>query len=62
MKMSQYNWNWWFMSTILVMLIGAMINMGAKNQYEVLTSNIVMVIGLISFIPCLYVGNKPTKN
>jgi uncharacterized membrane protein YhaH (DUF805 family) len=62
MKMSQYNWNWWFMLTLLVTLIGAMVGMVAKNQSEVLVSNIFMIVGLISFIPCLYIGNKPTKN
>ena len=62
MKMSQYNWSWWFVITLLVMLIGMMIAMVGKTEKEQSIASVIMVVGLISFIPCLYIGNKPTKN
>jgi uncharacterized membrane protein YhaH (DUF805 family) len=62
MKISQYNWSWWFVSTLLVILIGLMIGMVTNNESEMLVANIFMIVGLISFVPCLYIGCKPTKD
>jgi hypothetical protein len=62
MKISQYNWSWWFVSSLLVILIGMMIAMVAKSEQEENVSSIFLVVGLISMIPCLYVGSKPTEN
>jgi hypothetical protein len=62
MKISQHNWNFWFVSTIIVMMIGFMGATCGKTANEIMVSNIIMVIGLISFIPCLYFGTKPTDN
>ena len=46
MKISYYNWSWWFILTILTIFIGMFI------------ANIIIVVGLISLIPCLYIGMK----
>ena len=62
MKISQYNWSWWFVSTLLVILIGLMIGMVTQKESEMLVANIFMIVGLISFVPCLYIGCKPTKD
>jgi len=62
MKISQYNWSWWFVSTIIILTIGLMIGMVAKQENEMIVANTMMIVGLISLIPCLYVGCKPTEN
>ncbi len=62
MKITQYNWSWWFVITLLVILIGMMVGMVAKSEQEQLVSSVLMIVGSISMIPCLYVGCKPTEN
>jgi apolipoprotein N-acyltransferase len=62
MKISQYNWGWWFVSTLLVILIGMMIAMVSQKESELMVSNIILIVGMISMVPCLYVGCKPTEN
>lgn len=61
MKISQYNWSWWFVSTLIVILIGLVVGMGGKTKTEELVANTMMIAGLISLIPCLYVGCKPIE-
>ena len=62
MKISQYNWSWWFVLTIIVLTIGLMVGMVAKTTTETIVANIIMVVGLVSLIPCLYIGCKPSEN
>jgi ABC-type proline/glycine betaine transport system permease subunit len=62
MKISQYNWNWWFVSTLLVILVGLMIGMVAIKDEDKNLSTIILIVGMISMIPCLYIGCKPTKD
>ena len=62
MKISQYNWSWWFVSSLLVILIGMMIAMVTQKESELVVANSIMIVGLISMIPCLYIGCKPSEN
>ena len=62
MKISQYNWSWWFVLSLLTILIGMMIGMVAKAEQEKLVASVIMIVGSISMLPCLYVGCKPTEN
>jgi len=61
-KISQYNWNWWFASSSLVILIGMMIGMVAQKESELAVASGIMIVGLVSLIPCLYIGCKPSEN
>ena len=61
MKISNYNWNWWFVLTLITIFIGMFITMVAKHDEEFLLSNILMSVGFISLIPCLYIGFKPAE-
>ena len=56
--MSQYNWNLWFVLNIIGFTIGFLIGMCGDTT----TANIVMLIVLASFIPCLYIGMKPIEH
>jgi hypothetical protein len=58
MKISSYNWNWWFISTILFILIGILISVTEKEEF---LSDILIGLGFVSLIPCLYIGLKPLK-
>jgi hypothetical protein len=62
MKMSDYNWNWWFVLNIIALTIGLMVGMIAKNVNEVMVSNIILGCAMVSFIPCMYIGCKPSKD
>ena len=62
MKISQHNWGVWFVSTLLVILIGMMIAMVAQTEKELIVSNIILIVGMISMVPCLFVGTKPSEN
>ena len=62
MKISQYNWGFWFISTLLLILIGLMIAMVSQKESELMVSNIILIVGMLSMIPCLYIGCKPTEN
>ena len=59
MKMCQYKWNWWFVLSIIVVLIGLMVGMVAKKGNEMIVADTIIIVGLISLIPCLYIGCKP---
>ena len=63
MKMSQYNWNWWFVISCIILCSGLFMSFTItsaddKNSYITL---ILLLIGSISIIPCLYIGMKPEK-
>ncbi len=62
MKMSQYNWSWWFVLTLILMVVGMLVAMEAKTNEENICANVIMSISLVSMLPCLYVGMKPSKN
>ncbi len=62
MKISQYNWNWWFVLSLLTILIGTMIGMVAKTQKDEMVSTIILIVGSVSILPCLYIGCKPSEN
>jgi uncharacterized membrane protein YfcA len=61
MKISYYNWCWWFVLTLLTIFIGMFIGMVTNNDSERFISNIIIVVGLVSLIPCLYIGMKPVE-
>jgi hypothetical protein len=67
-KISQYNWNWWFILTVLLLLTGmccaAMYDELPENQKPgvKLYMDISAIVGLVSLLPCLYIGLKPTEH
>jgi NhaP-type Na+/H+ or K+/H+ antiporter len=67
-KISQYNWNWWFMLTVLllvtVMQCALIYNELPENEKPGVKMyiNIAGIIGLVSLLPCLYIGLKPTED
>ena len=61
MKMSQYNWSWWFVLTVITLVVGMLIAMVAKTEFEMILSNIILIVSLISLIPCFYIGMKPNE-
>ena len=58
MKISQHNWNWWFIITI-IMLIGCF--QSVMVGYDSPTITALSVISFISLLACLYVGTKPAN-
>ena len=60
-RMSQYNWNWWFIINLIGIVIGMSIALVAKDTDELWLADIILIITVISFIPCLYVGMKPEE-
>ena len=57
-KISQYNWNWWFIVNLIGIFIGMMIAMTAETTDDLWLVDIVLIITFLSFIPCLYIGMK----
>ena len=57
MKISQYNWNWWFVMNIICFITGFMFGVGGYDY----AANIILIVCLVSFIPCLYIGLKPEE-
>jgi len=58
-EMKEYNWNWWFVLSIiwiLSLLFIAMVD-GSKSAGWFMTLN--MVLSMVNAAVCLYVGNKP---
>ena len=39
-----------------------MIGMVANNEHDRNVSSVILIVGVVSMIPCLYVGCKPTEN
>lgn len=65
MKISQYNWNWWFVMTCILLCIGLIMSLCSSETPELSDDHIAMVILIISSIsllPCLYIGMKPNEN
>ena len=61
-KISQYNWSWWFAFSSLVIIIGMMMAMVAQKESELNYASGTMIVGLVSLIPCLYIGCKPSES
>jgi len=59
--MKQYNWSWWFVLTTIILVSGMLVAMVATTITEIWYANGILIIGMVSLIPCLYVGMKPTK-
>jgi len=59
--MSSYNWGWWFVLTTIILVVGMLVAMVANTPDEKECANQILIIGMVSLIPCLYVGMKPTK-
>ncbi len=62
MKISQYNWNWWFVLTLIIITSGFNVVMVGETENELIIGNIIVTIGFVSLIPCLYVGMKPSND
>ena len=60
-RMSDYNWNWWFVLNLIGIVIGMLIAMTAKTTDQMWLANVVLVITSLSFIICLYIGMKPEE-
>jgi hypothetical protein len=60
-RMSDYNWNWWFIVNLIGIVIGMSIALVAKSTDDLWLADIILIITVISFIPCLYVGMKPEE-
>ncbi len=60
-RMSQYNWNWWFIVNLIGIVIGMSIALVAKTIDDLWLADIILIITAISFISCLYVGMKPEE-
>lgn len=59
MKISQHNWSWWFMMSLIVLIISLLTITTLsfrENNHEYYIGNIICIIAFISFICCLYVG------
>lgn len=56
MKISQYNWNWWFVVTIIVLAQDMAMAMCGEEKY----SGWIMLGAIVSLLPCLYIGCKPS--
>jgi hypothetical protein len=67
MKISQYNWNWWFVLTCIsiccTIIASLIVSDVPKEQVASLNMFIIIssVIELISLLPCLYIGMKPQE-
>ena len=62
MKMNQYKWSWWFMLSIIGLMVGMFVYMVAKSDQEKFWSDVITIASVVSFVPCLYVGMKPTED
>lgn len=60
-KISQYNWNWWFVLNLIGIFIGLLMAMVAKTPDDLWLANAVLFISILFFIPCLYIGMKPEE-
>lgn len=61
MKISQYNWGWWFVINALILVTlcdVSMINMKFTPTQETIY-NVSWFMWLVSMIICLYIGCKP---
>ena len=59
MKNSQYNWNWWFVLSILFLLISMVFSTALHGGSF---TNITLIVAAVNLIICLYVGLKPEQH
>ena len=59
MKNSQYNWNWWFVLSILFLLISMVFSAALHGGSF---TNITLIVAAVNLIICLYVGLKPEEH
>ena len=59
MKNSQYNWNWWFVLSILFLLISMVFSAALHGGSF---TNITLIVAALNLIICLYVGLKPEEH
>mgnify|MGYP006266455049 CR=1 FL=1 len=65
MKISQYNWNWWFvLSTISLIALAEcstflLVQIPEKQETIIQLS---WILWTIQFIVCLYIGMKPEES
>jgi len=57
-NISEYNWNWWFILTLLTGVIGVTLQLAPQNKIQLLISNWMLMMFIISILPCLYIGLK----
>jgi hypothetical protein len=57
--MSQYNWNWWFVSSLILMACSCVIGM---TEVYPKTATVMIIISVLNLIPCMYIGCKPKDN
>lgn len=69
MKISQYNWNWWFVINLLLVIAAVIITLTAgdcktqaETYYAYKVAAILWIVTTISMIPCLYIGMKPSED
>jgi hypothetical protein len=60
-NISEYNWNWWFVLTVLIGSIGVVMQMSPANDTQQIIANWMVGISVVSILPCIYVGMKPLK-
>lgn len=59
MKNSQYNWNWWFILSILFLLISMVFSAALHGGSF---TNITLIVAALNLLICLYVGLKPEEH
>jgi hypothetical protein len=68
MKISQHNWNWWFVINCIIffviIMIGGMLPISkverALHNLDTICT-ILSAIFVLSIIPCLYIGTKSSE-
>lgn len=68
MKISQHNWNWWFVLSCIGVVIAMLLTFIAADQPTkelidemYVQAAIVWIISGCSMLPCLYIGTKPSE-
>ena len=67
-KISQYNWNWWFVInsiTMCCLLVASLVisDLPLEQQKEFMHNiTIGMAVLAVSFMPCLYIGLKNSES
>ena len=59
MKNSQYNWNWWFVLSILFLIISMVFSTALHGGSF---TNITLIVAAVNLLICLYVGLRPEQH
>ena len=69
MKISQYNWNWWFVINSLLVVVAMIMTLAAgdcktqaETDYTYNVAAILWIVITISMIPCLYIGMRQSED